>query len=601
VESDGNPYPQLLAARFDSFCLGAARAAEGQPALVAVLLEKACALGCRHPGGFEAAREAARLYGEHFPDRADRAEAMLLPVHREAYAEAREPLAKRAAAEALAAALVRAARERARAGEVDAGLALLREASGAARSVRSALTDMVAEAQRELGALKRAAGQVARLKGLLERDPANEAARKGLVETLLVEFDNPAEAAKHLGGLADADLRRYVPAAAKGLGAAPAGACVEMGDWYRGVAQGASGDGARAAMLERARGYYARFLDLHEADDGERAKAEAALADVEDALDRIEGVTDPKLAHRVGLVGQINVKMDVYAVAFPPKGARAVAAVEKGLVVWNLEHGKLERAIPSAGRIEEVAISPRGRRAAAAYETEEGTALAQAWDLQTGRPLGRAVAKQGVMLGVGFDGETPVALRNIRDGHKHAIMHTWDLSSGEDRPTWDHDWAYLHRAAWSGDAKQVVLISGGGFDLYDLKRGERVGMRMPFGRFIDPFGVEVTGDGKFSLVAYSQVAGVVDGATGKTVAVCWPPGSTEENRPKDFVTATLSGNGRRVAAGRRSGEIVVYDGTTGKVLVQFDGHGETPAVSLSRDGKFLLSGSEKTLRLWGVP
>jgi hypothetical protein len=28
VESDGNPYPQLLEARFESFCLAAARAAK---------------------------------------------------------------------------------------------------------------------------------------------------------------------------------------------------------------------------------------------------------------------------------------------------------------------------------------------------------------------------------------------------------------------------------------------------------------------------------------------------------------------------------------------------------------------------------------------
>jgi len=79
-----------------------------------------------------------------------------------------------------------------------------------------------------------------------------------------------------------------VPAAAKGLEAPPELACMELGNWYRSLADAAAED-VKAAMLARAELYYERFLEMHATDDLGRAAATIALKKVEADIEKLGG------------------------------------------------------------------------------------------------------------------------------------------------------------------------------------------------------------------------------------------------------------------------------------------------------------------------
>jgi len=132
------------------------------------------------------------------------------------------------------------------------------------------------------------------VEALIQRNPENTAAREKLVRLYLVDRDDPAEAARHLQGVKDKSLRKYVPAVAKGVEAAPELACMELGEWYRGLGEVAA-PGAQAAMFARAKAYYERFLSLHTPDDLHRTQATLALKEIQAALEK-SGGPPPKSA-----------------------------------------------------------------------------------------------------------------------------------------------------------------------------------------------------------------------------------------------------------------------------------------------------------------
>jgi len=591
---------------------GAAAAAADQPAMVVRLCEKAIELGSRDPAGFAAAREAGDRLEQQGPAHAARAREMLLPVHRQAFAQARLPEVRGREGKTLIEALLALAETKGSSAQVEPALALVREAGTVGQAIRSDRSPAIAEAQKRLQGLARDAGRVARLKGALARDPSDQGARKELVETLLVVFDNAAEASKHVAGLEDEALARYVPAAAKGVEAAPELACAELGDWYRDLAETAPGP-AKTAMLNRACDYYVRFLHLRPAEDLSRTKVRLALERAEKALEALRGspMVGLDLKHRVGPMGSVDLKTAVHLVAFPPNGPLAVAAVEKGLLVCHLETGRIIGTIEVPMPVWKLAISPRGDEVAAGLEAEEGWSLVQSWDLRTGRLLSKQKPKQGHLLGVGFEGSKAVAVRNLRDGHHRGMMHTWEIVRDRERPTWDHDWAYIRAVAWSSDMERVAVSDHGGghqATLYDLTDGAKVIDRAGLGRSVDgPVGVWMTPDGKTAAVATREFAGTLDPATGKVAATCAMPPEASGGEEKPILTASLSADGRRLATALWNGKVVVFDGRTGSAVATFEvsggwaAAGERVSLSLSPDGKFLLTGAGKTLRLWGVP
>lgn len=196
------------------------------------------------------------------------------------------------AGEALIDALLEATEARVQARAHPEALALAQRALVTAILIKSPRRPWIEGRVKALGETARAAREVEDLKKQLQANPQDAAAREKLVRLFLVTLDDPAEAAQHLEGVADESLRKYVPAAAKGVEAAPDLARLTLGEWYQGLAEAAS-PGVKAAMLVRARAYYQGFLAAHPAEDLDRAKAVLALQKVEGDLDKMASRQPP--------------------------------------------------------------------------------------------------------------------------------------------------------------------------------------------------------------------------------------------------------------------------------------------------------------------
>jgi len=157
--------------------------------------------------------------------------------------------------------------------------------------------------------------QAAQLKQRLQANPQDGVSRGALVRLLLIEMDNPDEAAQYVGEGADADMRKYVPAAAKGVAAAPELACLALGQWYHGLVVKA-GLAAKPPMLARAIAYYQRFLALHTVEDASRSQVAAALVKAQESLDKWQETLKAALPPKddsIDLLALIDIAQDFMA------------------------------------------------------------------------------------------------------------------------------------------------------------------------------------------------------------------------------------------------------------------------------------------------
>ncbi|HUU11550.1 MAG TPA: hypothetical protein VM431_13570, partial [Phycisphaerae bacterium] len=275
------------------------------------------------------------------PEKASACAERIVAVCEARYARARGT-AKAEAGESLIESLSALAEAELAAGEPGKAAATLRRGKAIALATGSDQRDAIAARLIDLAHLVKVDRQVTNMKALLDRDPENTAAREELVRLYLVDLDNPAQAAKHLEGTKDASLAKYVPAATRGVEAAPELACTELGDWYRGLGDAAD-DAAKPAMFARAQAYYERFLALHEAEDLKRTAAVLALKRVEDALAKLPA---PKAAPTrwIDLLKLVDPAKDAVAGAWVRRG--------EGLAVSPAENCRLMLPVAVAGSYE---------------------------------------------------------------------------------------------------------------------------------------------------------------------------------------------------------------------------------------------------------
>jgi len=294
--------------------LSAARAKGTPPALLAMLCEKGYALAVRTPAGYGTALDTMDLLAQKMPERAAACLDRVLTVREKQFQAAKGP-EKTNAGEVLIEALLTAADAHMEGGAATEAMALLKRALTTASATKS---DRRAEIQGRLdGALARlrTEKQAEDLKTRLEAGPQDAAVRKQLVRLCLVELDDPAQAEKFLGDSSEAALRKYVPAASKGVEAAPEIACMELGEWYRGLGEATGvSPGGKAAMLKRARAYYQRFIRLPETEDVARGQATLALKKADETLARLgqakgEGTIGP--GRWIDLLKLVDLEQDV--------------------------------------------------------------------------------------------------------------------------------------------------------------------------------------------------------------------------------------------------------------------------------------------------
>ena len=135
--------------------------------------------------------------------------------------------------------------------------------------------------------------QQAKLKSLqtkLAADPKNTGVRTKLILLHLVEFDNPAQAAKLLTDDLDETTRTYVSLAARDLADLDEAACLELGRWCSQTLSKKASRAGKPLVLTRAQGYYQRYLELHGTTDIQSTRAQLALMSIEKELARLNAL-----------------------------------------------------------------------------------------------------------------------------------------------------------------------------------------------------------------------------------------------------------------------------------------------------------------------
>jgi len=260
-----------------------AKEAGDQPVFLSLLCEKAYELAVKDASGYATATASMDLLAGKSPEKKVECLRKNAALYQKQYAAARGE-AKTKAGEDVITALSALAEAQTGAGDSDAAGGTLRQAITVATVIKSENKAALQDRLENLAPRQKVEKQIAAIKAKLDADPKDEASRKELVRLYLVEMDNPAEAAKFLDEALDEATRKYVPAAAKPVEDAPELACMELGDWYKGLADQATTPTSKGAMLRRAQAYYQRFLVLHTAADLGRTAATLTLRRIEDAL-----------------------------------------------------------------------------------------------------------------------------------------------------------------------------------------------------------------------------------------------------------------------------------------------------------------------------
>jgi len=303
----------------------AARAKDIQPALVALLCEKAFSLDAPDPKGGATAVAAMTLLAEKVPEKSAAAQDKVLDIYQAEYAKGRG-VDKVKAGETLVAQTIRFADARVQAGDYAGAVNLYRRALPLAVTLRAVKHDELSAkldyATTRLGFRS----QVEKLEAGLKADPNDQAARDELVRIYVVEFDNPAEASKKLDLSRDSVAAKFVLLAGMPIERLPPRACVELGNWYRGLAETSSAQG-RLFALTRAKRYYERYLETKE--DDRRTEVAAALDQVDSVVAKAAAAT-PKLT-----VLDAKSFGETHAKAFPPQGNLAANGEARASSHWG--------------------------------------------------------------------------------------------------------------------------------------------------------------------------------------------------------------------------------------------------------------------------
>ena len=273
--------------------LSAARQAEANAALRALLCEKAHDLAHNSRPGYPVAVEAMTLLAETLPAKARGCWEKALNLLQRRYNGA-GGFPRLEAGEYFVIVAVQRAERVAAGGDYDEAMDVLRKAQPVAVAVRSADALTVLAMQKHYVSRAAVARRAAALEGALKARPADRASRAALIFLLAIELDRPARAAELIDAETDEATRTYLPLAARDVAKLDPAVCLELGDWYRSCAlkPSLSNDG-KAIAWRRAAEYYQAFLDRGGGEEMKKMKARLALADLEKSLRAAGGASWP--------------------------------------------------------------------------------------------------------------------------------------------------------------------------------------------------------------------------------------------------------------------------------------------------------------------
>jgi len=262
--------------------LVAANKADSIPELQVLLCEKVIQLSMAEPKGYDKALSAIEILVSKSPDKAQTFQETVLKIRKYQY-EAGSVSSRAKAAGAYADCLVSTAIAKVRQGETEEAKKLCVLAQRLARENRLSDTESLDVKIKYFEEAQKTAAKISQLEGVIKANPANTKARDELIRILLVDQDNPVEALKYLNDTSEEKARKYLPIAAGESEEISEALNVEIGQWYYDLA-GQAGFLGKAAMLNRAKSYYERFLLMHPTKDQSQTIAELALDSIKSDL-----------------------------------------------------------------------------------------------------------------------------------------------------------------------------------------------------------------------------------------------------------------------------------------------------------------------------
>ena len=255
----------------------------------------------------------------------------------------------------------------------------------------------------------------------------------------------------------------------------------------------------------------------------------------------------------------------VHGVAFHPDGRRLAAAGEDGrLMVWDTDARQLLLSLPGRSGLYDVTYMPDGERLVSVHQ--DGTT--NVWDATTGQPLLILAGHLSTVISVAA---SPDNIHIATSGYDSTVR-LWDTRPGRE---------LLTVAAHAGPVTDIAYSPA------------------------PPEGG--TGGRWLATASVDGSAKVWDPASGLLALTLFPTeGSAEPGAdPPDtvgFTSIAFSPDGRRVAAGRADGTVLVGDALSGRALLTLAGHTDMVwGLAFSPDGTRLASTSwDRTAKVWDL-
>jgi WD40 repeat protein len=285
----------------------------------------------------------------------------------------------------------------------------------------------------------------------------------------------------------------------------------------------------------------------------------------------------------------------ILSVAFHPDGSALASGANDGTVrIWALDSAGPRPAIPAARGMTAAAFSPDGTLLAVAARDQGEVTL---WNPRSAERLHALACPGGTVAEIAFspDGSlVAAALKrvapdgNVRDGD----VCVWQTATGSRLSILTGHPKGAERLAFSPDGARLLVTSGeAAVSLWDPHAGTRC-LTAAARSFLFPDVGALFGLAGSRVV--SPDARLLDAVTGLDVTTLPPHGIIS--------CLAVSPDGRRVAFGAASGNVHLYDITTGKKIVTLGGHaGAVRSAVFAPAGDRIVTGSlDGTALLWDV-